>query len=64
MLVARKDAYVIARGDLLDIRVYNQETLSIHGRVGPDGNVALPLAGEIEARGKRLPTWPKRSRPG
>jgi polysaccharide export outer membrane protein len=45
--------YVIAGGDLLAVRVYNQEALSIRGRVRPDGRIAVPLAGEVEALGRR-----------
>lgn len=46
-------AYVIGAGDLLSVRVYNQEAISTRGRVRPDGRIAVPLAGEIEAVGRR-----------
>jgi polysaccharide export outer membrane protein len=46
------NGYVIAAGDLLTIRVYNQENLSTHARVRSDGKVAMPLIGEVELRGK------------
>ena len=49
---ASEDAYLIASGDLLNIRIYDQESISTHCRVSPDGKIALPLAGEIEARGQ------------
>jgi polysaccharide biosynthesis/export protein len=49
--IARPGAYAIAGGDLLNIRVYNQDTISTRGRVGPDGKIAIPLVGEVEARG-------------
>lgn len=45
--------YVIATGDLLAVRVYNQEALSSRGRVRPDGKISVPLAGEVVARGRR-----------
>lgn len=45
-----ESAYLIAGGDLLNIRVYDQDAISTHARVGPDGKIALPLVGEIEAR--------------
>lgn len=45
--------YVIASGDVLAIRVYNQDGLSTRGRVRPDGKIGVPLAGEIDALGKR-----------
>ena len=46
------DGYVIGAGDLLSVRVYNQESLSTHARVRSDGKIAMPLIGEIEVRGK------------
>jgi polysaccharide biosynthesis/export protein len=46
------DGYVIATGDLLSVRVYNQENLSTHARVRSDGKIAMPLIGEVEVRGK------------
>lgn len=45
--------YTIAEGDLLNVRVYNQDALSIRGRVRPDGRIGVPLAGEVEALGRR-----------
>jgi polysaccharide export outer membrane protein len=44
--------YVIAAGDLLNIRVYNQEAMSGKVRVRADGKIAVPLVGEIDARGR------------
>jgi polysaccharide biosynthesis/export protein len=44
--------YVIAAGDSLDIRVYNEERLSSKGRVRLDGKISLPLLGEVHAAGK------------
>lgn len=52
--VAPESAYLIAAGDLLNIRVYDQDSISTRVRVGPDGKIAIPLIGEIEARGQRL----------
>jgi polysaccharide export outer membrane protein len=46
------DRYVIGSGDLLSVRVYNQENLSTHARVRSDGRIAMPLVGEVEVRGK------------
>jgi polysaccharide export outer membrane protein len=46
------DRYVIGSGDLLSVRVYNQENLSTHARVRSDGMIAMPLVGEVEVRGK------------
>jgi polysaccharide biosynthesis/export protein len=44
--------YVIEEGEVLDIRVYNEERLSARTRVRADGKIALTLLGEVEARGK------------
>lgn len=44
---------VIADGDNLNIRVFNQDPLSSQQRVRSDGKIALPVIGEIVARGKR-----------
>lgn len=46
------DRYVIGAGDLLSVRVYDQENLSTHARVRSDGMIAMPLVGEVEVRGK------------
>jgi polysaccharide biosynthesis/export protein len=46
------DRYVIGAGDLLSVRVYNQENLSTHTRVRSDGMIAMPLVGEVDVRGK------------
>ena len=43
--------YAITSGDVLSIRVYNQDTISTRGRVGTDGKIAIPLVGELDARG-------------
>jgi polysaccharide export outer membrane protein len=41
--------YVIKRGDLLDVRVYNEDRVSTKTRVRLDGKITLPLLGDIEA---------------
>jgi polysaccharide biosynthesis/export protein len=46
------DQYVVGAGDLLSVRVYNQENLSTHARVRSDGRIAMPLVGEVQVRGK------------
>lgn len=50
---APEGVLVITSGDLLNIRVYNQDAISTHGRVGADGKIAIPLVGEVVARGAR-----------
>lgn len=44
--------YVIGTGDVVSVRVYLHEDLNGRGAVRSDGKLALPLIGEIEARGK------------
>jgi polysaccharide export outer membrane protein len=43
--------YHIAPGDLLSVRVYNQEAMSSRPRVRDDGRVSLPLLGDVQAAG-------------
>jgi len=45
--------YVIGVGDGVSIRVYEQDGLSIDGKIRSDGKLALPLVGEIIVAGKR-----------
>jgi polysaccharide export outer membrane protein len=44
--------YVIGVGDGLDIRVFDQESISLQGHVRSDGRIAVPFAGEVLAAGK------------
>lgn len=45
--------YVIGIGDVINVRVYEQDNLSGELKVRSDGKIALPLAGEIVVAGKR-----------
>lgn len=45
------EPYRIAAGDLLSVKVYNQEGLSVHERVRQDGRVSLPLLRDVQAAG-------------
>src|SRR5258708_38414621 len=45
--------YLINVGDTVDVRVLNHEEVSIKYKVRVDGRIAVPLIGEVEARGKR-----------
>src|SRR5688500_8567255 len=45
--------YVIKPGDLLNIRVYNQEPMSTRARVRPDGKIFIPLVVDVEVKGRR-----------
>lgn len=42
----------IQDGDIINVRVFNQEPLSTRERVRTDGKIALPVVGEVIARGK------------
>ena len=44
---------IIQDGDVITVRVFNQEPLSTHERVRSDGKIAMPVIGEIVARGKK-----------
>lgn len=44
--------YVITAGDLLDVRVYEDERASAHTRVRRDGKVTLGLIGDVDAAGR------------
>jgi polysaccharide export outer membrane protein len=44
---------IIQDGDTVNVRVFNQEPLSTHEKVRPDGKISMPVIGEVMARGKR-----------
>lgn len=46
--------YVIGAGDVLDISVWKDEALAKSVVVLPDGKIAFPLIGEVEAAGKKV----------
>ena len=46
------DEYLIGTGDLLAVRVLNQDNLSTNTRVRSDGKIAVPLLGDVDMRGK------------
>lgn len=47
--------YKINPGDVLSIEVWNEETLSLpQTLVRPDGNISLPIIGEVSAGGKSI----------
>ena len=46
--------YRIKSGDLLEIRVYNEERLTARPRVRSDGRIVLTLVGEVQVKGKTL----------
>ncbi len=44
--------YVVAPGDLLAVRVFNQEGMSGRARVRVDGRISLPFVNDVEAAGQ------------
>jgi polysaccharide biosynthesis/export protein len=46
-------SFVIRDGDLVNVRVFNQESLSTRSKVRSDGRIAMPVIGDIEVRGRR-----------
>ncbi len=48
---ASAKGYVIAPGDIISVRVYNQEAMSARERVRADGKVSLPFLNDVEAAG-------------
>jgi polysaccharide export outer membrane protein len=45
--------YLINDGDMVNVRVFNQDPLSTRARVRSDGKLALPVLGDVDVRGKR-----------
>jgi polysaccharide export outer membrane protein len=59
-IVAAREAaqtYRLSAGDKVHIAVFNEDNLSGDFVVGPDGRVALPLAGPVQAAGLTLPQF-------
>jgi len=44
--------YVIAAGDTISIRVYDQDALSTRAKIRSDGRLAMPFVGEVLVVGK------------
>lgn len=45
------DEYLIVAGDMLSVRVFNQDAMSTHARVRSDGKIAVPMLGDVAVRG-------------
>jgi polysaccharide biosynthesis/export protein len=48
---ATRSGYVISRGDLISIRVWNQDGMSVKSRVRGDGMVSMPFLNDVEVAG-------------
>jgi polysaccharide export outer membrane protein len=44
--------YVLAPGDTINVRVFNQESISGRTRVRPDGRVTIPFLNDVPAAGR------------
>ena len=51
---AMKTAYVVGGGDVLEVKVYNEEGLSGKYTVGSKGGIDMPLVGSINIGGKTV----------
>jgi polysaccharide export outer membrane protein len=47
------EGVIIQDGDVVSVRVFNQEPLSTKEKVRPDGKITMPVIGEIVARNKK-----------
>jgi polysaccharide export outer membrane protein len=45
--------FVVRDTDTVNVRVYNQDAISTHERVRPDGKITIPMAGEVAVRGRK-----------
>jgi polysaccharide export outer membrane protein len=52
--VTQHEAYVIGAGDILEIMVWKNDELKKIVPVRPDGNISLPLVGELIVEGKTI----------
>jgi polysaccharide export outer membrane protein len=49
---AVSSTYLIASGDVVGVRVFNQEPMSTRTKVRTDGRISVPLLGDVDVRGK------------
>ena len=49
---AASSGYLIAGGDVVTVRVFNQEPMSTRAKVRSDGRISVPLLGDVDVRGK------------
>jgi polysaccharide export outer membrane protein len=52
-MTSERAEYLISTGDILNVRVLGHEEMNVREKVRPDGRIAIPIVGEVEARGKR-----------
>jgi len=44
-------SYVLGAGDVIQVRVYNQEAMSARGKIRSDGKISLPFLDDVQAEG-------------
>jgi polysaccharide export outer membrane protein len=44
-------SYVLGAGDVISVRVYNQEGMSAKGKIRTDGKISLPFLNDVQAEG-------------
>jgi len=48
-----EQGYLIRDGDVVSVRVFNQDALSTRAKVRSDGRIAMPVLGDVEVRGRK-----------
>jgi polysaccharide biosynthesis/export protein len=48
-----EQGYLIRDGDVVSVRVFNQDALSTRAKVRSDGRIAIPVLGDIDVRGRK-----------
>ena len=46
--------YILASNDLLEVKILNQKDMDTKQTIAPDGTIALPFLGRVQAQGKTL----------
>jgi len=46
--------YILASNDLLEVKILNQKDMDTKQTIAPDGTIALPFLGRVQAQGKML----------
>lgn len=50
---AKADVTIIQSTDIVNVRVFREDTFSTREHVRPDGKISVPVVGEVMARGRR-----------
>jgi polysaccharide export outer membrane protein len=53
---ATQPGYVLGPGDAISVIVYGQESFNVQTRIKPDGTIAMPLIGNVQASGRTVVT--------